>query len=174
MKSKAVTTAAIEIIEQHILNPTEGLPDEVFYFISRTTPLVNVDLLIKDEQRRTLLAWRNDPYAGQGWHIPGGIVRFKETFEERIRKVAETELGIAIHFEPEPIALNQLIHKERDTRGHFISLLYRCHLSSSFIPPNKGLAQGDRGFLQWHNTCPDNLISYHDIYYNYITGDSDR
>ena len=165
---------AVKVIEQQISNPSEGLPDEVFYFISRTTPLVNVDLLIKDEQGRTLLAWRNDPYAGKGWHIPGGIVRFKETFEERIHKVAESELGVPISFAPEPIALNQLIHTERDTRGHFISLLYRCHFSGSFIPPNTGLTPGDRGYLKWHDTCPDDLITYHGIYRKHITGDSDR
>ena len=161
---------AIEFIQQQIVNPSKGLPDEVFYFISRTTPLVNVDLLIKDENGRTLLAWRNDQYAGQGWHVPGGIVRFKETFEERIRKVAESELGCAVHFEPEPIALNQLILKERDTRGHFISLLYNCSLPGSFLPSNRGLAPGDRGYLQWHDSCPDDLIKYHEMYRNYLNG----
>ena len=76
-----------------------GLPDEVFYYISRTTPLVNVDLLIKDENGRTLLSWRNDRYAGKGWHVPGGIVRFKETLETRVQKVAEIEVGVNISFE---------------------------------------------------------------------------
>ena len=159
---------ALKFIEQQISNPSEGLPDEIFYFISRTTPLVNVDLLIKDENGRTLLAWRDDPYAGRGWHVPGGIIRFRETFEERINKVSELELGCAVHFEPEPIALNQLIHKERDTRGHFISLLYRCSLPASFVPENSGRAPGDRGYLQWHDSCPDDVITYHEIYKSYL------
>lgn len=174
MKSNKVTVAdAIKVIEQHILNPSEGLSDEVFYFISRTTPLVNVDLLIKDKNGRTLLAWRDDQHAGQGWHIPGGIVRFKETLEERINKVAETELGTTVRFDPEPVVLNQLIHKKHDTRGHFISILYNCHLPDTFTLLNKGLAPGSRGYLQWHDSCPDNLISYHEIYKSYIIGDSD-
>ena len=165
---------AITSIERQLRNPTEGLPDELFYFISRTTPLVNVDLLLQDERGRTLLSWRDDQYAGKGWHIPGGIVRFKETFGERILKVAAAELGCSVRFEPEPIALNQLIHKERATRGHFISLLYRCHLPTSFLPQNSGLVPGERGYLQWHDTCPDNLITYHDIYRKFISGDSDQ
>lgn len=159
---------AIQFLDNQISNPSEGLPDEVFYFISRTTPLINVDLLIKDEIGRTLLAWRNDPYCGEGWHIPGGIIRFKETLEERIRKVAEIELGTDVLFDPEPIALNQLIHKERDTRGHFISLLYRCHLPGTYVPLNAGRGPGDRGYLQWHDSCPDNLIQYHAIYRSYL------
>ncbi|BCS55974.1 NUDIX domain-containing protein [Geobacter sp. SVR] len=159
---------ALECLEQHIPAPSEGLPDDVFYFISRMTPLVNVDLLLKDEQGRTLLAWRDDPYAGQGWHIPGGIVRFKETFAERICKVAQSELGCTIEFDPEPVAINQLIHKERDTRGHFISLLYRCRIPAAYIPQNAQYLPGERGYLQWHDTCPDNLIVYHEIYRDYI------
>jgi ADP-ribose pyrophosphatase YjhB (NUDIX family) len=159
---------AIEFLEYQTPDPSQGLPDEIFYFISRTTPLVNVDLLIKDDNGQTLLAWRNDPYAGRGWHVPGGIVRFKETFEERIRKVAESELGVSVTFDPTPLALNQLIHKERDTRGHFISLLYKCYLPASYVPSNKGLAPGDRGYLQWHDSCPDDLIPYHEMYRGYL------
>lgn len=159
---------AIAFLCKEVPNPSEGLPDEVFYYISRTTPLVNVDLLIKDEKGRTLLAWRDDTYAGKGWHIPGGIVRFKETLETRIKKVAESEIGVPINFETIPIALNQLIHTERDIRSHFISILYKCFLSSDFIPENKGLTDKDRGYLMWHNVCPDNLLAYHDIYRSYI------
>ncbi|MDB4264988.1 hypothetical protein N9893_02880, partial [bacterium] len=88
-----VLKEAITSLDRSIQNATEGLPDEVFYFVSRTTPLVNVDLLIKDEDGRTLLAWRDDLYSGTGWHVPGGIVRFKETFESRVLKVAEIEIG---------------------------------------------------------------------------------
>ena len=47
----------IEILEKYVSDPSKGLPDEVFFYISRTTPLVNVDLLIKDENGRTLLSW---------------------------------------------------------------------------------------------------------------------
>lgn len=42
--------------------------------------MVNVDLLIKNvSSNETLLTWREDEYYGPGWHVPGGIVRFKET-----------------------------------------------------------------------------------------------
>lgn len=159
---------AVEFLVKEVPNPSAGLPDEVFYYISRTTPLVNVDLLIKDENGRTLLAWRNDQYAGKGWHVPGGILRFKETLEERVQKVAETEIGVNISFDPTPIALNQLIHPEREIRSHFISFLYKCFLSSAFVPQNKGLSMEDKGYLMWYDFCPANLIKYHEVYRKYI------
>jgi len=69
---------AIAFLDKQILNPRLGLPGEVFLFISRMSPMVNVDLLIKDENSRTLLAWRDDVFSGAGWHVPGGVLRFKE------------------------------------------------------------------------------------------------
>lgn len=155
---------AIKILDKHVQDPSIGLPEEIFYYISRMTPMVNVDLLIKDEKGRTLLAWRDDQYAGKGWHLPGGVIRFRETLETRIRKVAETEIGTPVDFDPNPMAINQIIHNERDIRGHFISLLYKCSLSSDFVPENKGLFCTDMGYLMWHGTCPDNLLKFQEIY----------
>ena len=82
------TSTAITILEDDIGAQSTGLPQEIFYFVSRTTPMVNVDLLIKDERKRTLLAWRNDALAGEGWHLPGGIIRFKEKIEERLPEIS--------------------------------------------------------------------------------------
>ncbi len=159
---------AIKFLDKQIPNPSLGLPEEVFLFISRATPIVNVDLLIKDESGRVLLSWRDDQYAGTGWHIPGGIVRFRENLEKRLLKVAEAEIGAAVEFDPAPIALNQLIHDQRNTRGHFISILYKCFLSNKYIPKNRGLSYKDPGYLMWHDSCPVNLIKMHEIYRKYI------
>jgi colanic acid biosynthesis protein WcaH len=155
---------AISYLEQQIVDPTAGLPEEVFLFASRITPMVNVDLLVKDKQGRTLLAWRNDAFSGQGWHIPGGIIRLRETFEQRIRKVAATELGTPVEFDQTPITLNQIILPAQKSRSHFISLLYACSLPDSFIPSNTGLTPTTTGYLQWHDRCPDNLLPVHEIY----------
>ena len=113
---------AIKNLENHIANPKDGLPEEVFLFVSRIIPMVNVDLLIKDENKRTLLAWRNDEFCGTGWHIPGGIIRYKEKIETRIQKVAEVEIGAIVKFNPIPISYNEIIINELKTRGHFTTL----------------------------------------------------
>ena len=162
------THEAIEFLDKQISNPSSGLPEEVFLFISRITPIVNVDLLIKDENGRVLLSWRDDQYAGTGWHIPGGIVRFKENLEKRLLKVAEKEIGTVVEFDPVPIAINQLMHDKRNTRGHFISILYKCFLNSKYTPKNIGVTNKDTGYLMWHDSCPVNLIQVHEIYRKYI------
>ncbi|PKL87835.1 MAG: NUDIX hydrolase [Ignavibacteriae bacterium HGW-Ignavibacteriae-2] len=157
---------AIKYIEEQVSHPEIGLPEEIFHFVSRHVPMVNVDLLIKDENKRTLLAWRDDEFAGTGWHIPGGIIRFKEKLETRIKKTAENEIGAIIKYDPEPLAINQVICQQ-DTRGHFISLLYKCFLPGNFVPINN-LTENEPGYLKWHDYCPDNLVHVHDMYRKYI------
>lgn len=156
---------AIAFINNQITDPSKGLSDEIFYFVSQVTPLVNVDLLIKDEDDRTLLAWRDDKYSGTGWHIPGGIVRFQEKFETRINKVAESEVGTHVEYDLVPIAINELINPELEARNHFISFLYRCFLSKNHKIDNKGRLSSEPRFLAWHDKCPNNLIIYHKNYY---------
>lgn len=156
---------AVQFLEDQVPCPGDGLPDEIFYYISRVTPLVNVDLLVRNPDGRILLAWRNDIYCGQGWHIPGGIVRHQETFEERIRQVSMKELGVMVDFDPTPLATNELIHYERKTRSHFISMLYDCRLPTGFLPDNTGRDRNAAGYLEWHGQFPDNMIHYHAAVY---------
>ena len=159
---------ALAVLEKQVPDPSKGLPEEVFHYISKTTPLVNVDLLIKDEGGRTLLSWRDDEHSGVGWHVPGGIVRFKESLEERVRKVSETEIGAFVSFERVPLAVNQCIHSEREIRSHFISILYRCSLPGSFVPKNSGLSRRDAGYLEWHDSCPADLLKCQSMYICYL------
>jgi colanic acid biosynthesis protein WcaH len=141
----------------------KDLPEELFLFISRVTPLINVDLLIKDEHDRTLLTWRDDEHYGCGWHVPGGIIRFKEHAQERIQKVAELELGCSITAEPVPLMIIEAFVESRE-RGHFISLLYRCRLATQ---PARLLQAGNipqRGQWRWHNGPPHDLLAVHRMY----------
>ncbi|HNX91472.1 MAG TPA: NUDIX hydrolase [Candidatus Omnitrophota bacterium] len=159
---------AIAVLAKTVPDPSNGLPDDLFFYMSSITPLVNVDLLVKDETGRTLLSWRDDEHAGRGWHLPGGIVRVKESLETRVRKVAETEIKQIVDFEPTPLAINQIIIPEKTVRSHFISILYRCYLPKGFVPDNKGMNSRDPGYLQWFDACPCDLLKYHDIYKKYF------
>jgi len=159
----------IKQLEAFVENPTTGLPEDLFLFVSRITPLVNVDLLIKNEQNHTLLTWRDDSYHPAGWHVPGGIVRFKESFATRIKAVAAGELGAKVNFKGEPLAMNEVILPSLTTRGHAISFLYECRLIGS---PDKKLKYvggiPKPGEWTWHDKCPENIISVHEMYRRFI------
>lgn len=154
---------AIDSLDSFIHQPMKGLPEEVFLFVSRLTPLTNVDLLIKNDCGQTLLTWREDAFHQAGWHIPGGIIRFKETFADRISAVADQELGARISFALPPLAIREYIHPSRDVRGHFISFLIQCSLVEMPDEVRK-YRQGthpQNGQWAWHNGCPDDLLAVH-------------
>lgn len=159
----------ISALERYILDPTQGLPEPVFAFISRMTPLLNVDLLIKNQDNATLLTWRKDGLTAPGWHIPGGIVRFKETMLERVAQVAKKELGVAVSCQDAVIAINEIIHPVRSFRGHFVSFLYKCQLKG--VLSEKTMYRGGEpqdGQWEWHEQCPEELLSVHTIYRDFL------
>ena len=72
---------------------TAGIGKNLFESISRLTPAVSVELIIKSQdQKSNLLTWRDDELYGPGWHVPGGVVRFKETLHARVDKVLKQKL----------------------------------------------------------------------------------
>jgi ADP-ribose pyrophosphatase YjhB (NUDIX family) len=160
---------ALATINEWAGNIDGGVPHDLFIFLSRLMPITNVDLLIRDERLGTLLTWRDDEYYGPGWHVPGGVIRYKETFDERIRLTARRELDAEIEFDPEPIAVIQSINPERRARGHFISLLYRCRLLG---PPAEALrhnpADPRPDQWAWHRTCPPDLIPEQEPYRGFL------
>src|SRR6478735_2874767 len=123
----------IKALEDAIGDTKGDLPEDVFRFVSRLTPLITVDLLIQDDQSRTLLTWRDDEFFGPGWHIPGGVIRFKESSGDRLRACAREELGADIAWDPAPLHVLELMSAQ-DVRGHHITLLYRCRL---LTPPDE-------------------------------------
>ena len=153
-------SALLESARVQIADPRAGLPLEAFYFVSELTPLINVDLLIRNKAGQTLLTWRADEFYGPAWHVPGGIIRFKEKIEDRIRKVAHSELGCEVQFSPQPIQVLELMHPSRNVRGHFISLLYLCELSSEPAADKKfKVGQAKPGAWAWHTGAPPDLLN---------------
>jgi colanic acid biosynthesis protein WcaH len=160
---------AVSFLRSTLTDPGKGLPEAVFLLISELIPMVNVDLLIKDTQGRTLLTWRDDPYYEPGWHVPGGIVRFKEKLEERVRAVARNELGATVACDRSPAVINEVIRPRTRTRAHFISLLYRCTLTSPLDEKLRHVSgRPKRDQWKWHARCPQNIISVQEMYRHLI------
>lgn len=169
MSERADLKGLLLEIDRWIQDPKKGLPQELFFFISRLTPLVSLDLLIKNEIGETFLTWRQDEFY-LGWHVPGGIVRFKEVFKDRIAAIAQSEFGAKVEFNSTPLALNEKITNTRDIRGHFVALLYECKLVSAPTEamrckdPSKPLPNQ----WMWHGRCPENLLAQHQVYRKFI------
>lgn len=158
------------VLEQGI-NPEQGLGEELFLQISSLVPIVNVDLLVYNDKGQFLLTKRNDPHCGKGWHVPGGCIRFKETCAERIRKVAQKELGIKeITFSKNPVKVFEIIEhglrpiENQNERAHFITLVYKCHVDASYQINNGNLTEENVGYIKWFDKLPDDLLSIQNCY----------
>lgn len=152
------------------INPSNGIGKQAFSLISQMTPIVNVDLLIRDMNNRVLVSWRDDLVCGNGWHLPGGVVRFKESLEERVHKTALSELGTDVEIIGKVKEINEII-LEQEERGHFISFLYECKAINELqVSQNK--TQHNNGDLHWYDCSKDLPLvkGQLDIYSKYLGG----
>ena len=89
--------------------------------------MVNVDLFVRNFKKKFCLLgeWK---LLFTSWHIPGGIVRLRESLYDRIELVAQKELGAKISYKTNPILINEIIRfPERINRTHFISFLLKLN-----------------------------------------------
>ena len=152
------------------INPEKGLPKKIFYEVSSLTPLICVDLLIQDSKKGIILTWRDDKYYGPGWHIPGGIIRFKEKIIDRIKATLLNELRIeAKKISKKPLKINEQINTERNIRGHFLALLFECKIKTE-PPINLKFNYKNKvgGTWKWHKRFPKKMIKQHYIYKDFF------
>lgn len=140
------------------------LPPVLFRFVTEIVATANVDLLVQDEEKRILLAWREDAF-GTGWHVPGSIIRHREEIGHRIRACAEEEFGCDLVVAERPVALIQIF----DDRGHSVSLCYLAALQGT--PGDRVVEEGDTpqpGSLRWFDEMPGTLYPSHLVYRSVI------
>lgn len=139
-KEKGRLVELLNKIEQ----PHLGLPQEVFNALVKIVPFIACELAIVNDKKEFLLTWRNDKY-WRGWHFPGGLLRFRESFDERIQAVAQKELDIYISNYTFLRPFNYL----GGPCGHIVSLLFLCQTPDA---PKNG---------RWFKKAPKNIIKHH-------------
>ncbi|WP_180123811.1 GDP-mannose mannosyl hydrolase [Acinetobacter sp. YH12097] len=70
------------------------LPDETFKSVIQHTPLISIDLIVRNEQGEVLLGKRVNAPAKGYWFVPGGRVRKNETLDDAFVRLIKEELGI--------------------------------------------------------------------------------
>ena len=113
-------TKRLSALLKKIDKPHEGLPQPVFDALSRLVPFIACELVIKTEEG-ILLVWREDEW-WKGWHFPGGLLRYRESLEERLEKVAQKELGVGIA-KPDFLFVKDCC---QCVRGPIVSLVFLC------------------------------------------------
>ena len=67
-----------------------------FLHIIAATPLVSIDIIVRNGEGKVLLGKRVNRPAKGCWFVPGGRIRKNEKLEDAMRRIASAELGITI------------------------------------------------------------------------------
>lgn len=75
------------------------LSDDDFLFVISNTPLVAIDLILRDAEGRIFLGRRrNEPASGK-WFVPGGRILKDESIEQAFARICRAELGQQLPYE---------------------------------------------------------------------------
>jgi colanic acid biosynthesis protein WcaH len=78
-------------------DPTPApLTRDQFSQVVRLTPLVSIDLVVRDQAGRMLLGLRENRPAQGCWFVPGGRIGKNERIEAAFRRISRMELGRAL------------------------------------------------------------------------------
>lgn len=64
-----------------------------FTRVIANTPLVSIDLVVKNSQGQFLLGWRKNRPAKNFWFVPGGRIQKNERLDDAFLRLTEAELG---------------------------------------------------------------------------------
>ncbi len=74
------------------------MQDHAFLKIIDATPLVSIDLILKNSSGEALLGKRLNRPAQGYWFVPGGRIRKNEEIVNAIKRISSTELGLELSF----------------------------------------------------------------------------
>ena len=111
-----------------------NLSDEIFGTIVQHTPLVSIDLIIRDREGCVLVAYRMNEPAKGSYFVPGGRIRKGETIEAAFTRVLATETGLTMGFADASLigvyqhiySTNRFGHSGYGT--HYVVLAYQISL----------------------------------------------
>lgn len=66
-----------------------------FLDVVRLTPLVAIDLIVRDTSERVLIGHRRNRPARGTWFVPGGRILKDETLDAAFVRITDAELGVA-------------------------------------------------------------------------------
>lgn len=114
------------------------IDDEDFGRIITATPLVSIDLIVRNPGGQVLLGFRRNRPASGCWFVPGGRIRKNEPLRDALARIALAELGTEVRGGRLLGAFDHLY--EDNALGlpgigtHYVALGYECMLDEEARP----------------------------------------
>jgi GDP-mannose mannosyl hydrolase len=140
------------------------LAPNIFKTIVTHTPLVSIDLIVRDRQGRILLGLRRNRPAQGYWFVPGGRINKGESLDAAFRRLTLDELGLELirekavfrgvfeHFYPDCFA-------GEGTATHYVVLAHDLQVDGhDALPPEQHTA--------FHWFLPEELLADEQVHEN--------
>ena len=142
------------------------IDQKLFLQIIDTTPLVSIDLILLDADKKTLLGKRTNRPAQNYWFVPGGRIRKNEKLADAIIRISQTELNTSITIKDAQL-LGAYDHIYDDNfaaadkiNTHYVALGYQVIVDSNF----KLTADTQHSEFQWWSQ--DKLLQSKEVHQN--------
>ena len=137
-----------------------------FLTVIKGTPLISIDLLVRNEQGQYLLGMRtNEPARGK-WFVPGGRITKDERVSEALARISVQELGINVALcDAELIGVFEHIYHSNfaevpGVSTHYVVLAYQISLPSA----TNVLRDGQHSQMRW--MTPEEITTDHEVHKN--------
>lgn len=111
------------------------LDKETFLKVIDSTPLVAIDFIIENDDKKILLGKRLNKPAQAYWFVPGGRIRKNETIQTAFNRILKTELGLEWDFNKAKLhgAYDHIYEdnfaSEKDINTHYVVIAYKLNLN---------------------------------------------
>jgi colanic acid biosynthesis protein WcaH len=138
-----------------------------FLTVVRLTPLVAIDLIVTDGNRRILLGHRRNRPAQGTWFVPGGRITKNESLDAAFKRIVHNELGVASAQRSAARFFGVYEHlyddnfiAENGVGTHYVVLVYSMELDS-----NAPVGRYDQ-HSQYVWFTPEELLTHPDVHEN--------
>ena len=142
------------------------LNKDEFAQIVRNTPLVSIDLILRDPDQRVLVGLRTNAPAKGKWFVPGGVVRKYERLADAFARIVKTEIGLDASIDDAKFVgvyehlYNDNVFGEEGFGTHYVVLAHQLKLDHQ--PP----IMSDRQHSGFRWMTPTELVSSPDVHPN--------
>ncbi len=115
------------------------LSTDDFANVLRSTPLVSIDLVVRDEIGRVLVGLRLNRPAQGSWFVPGGRIYKDERIDDAFLRISHAELGCAIpRGDASFLGVYEHMHGDNaleipDVSTHYVVLGYRLDVAAASL-----------------------------------------
>ncbi len=134
------------------------LDKDDFRRVIAATPLVSIDLVVRNAQGEVLLGLRRNRPAQGCWFVPGGRIRKDERLREALARIARVELGVEV-IAGRLLGVYEHLYEDNalgiaGLGTHYVVIGYQCELAEAQLPR----ADAQHAELRWW-PLPDLLAS---------------